>query len=521
MDEEEYIIGPTEEQIAAQEALFTEVDTYSEDLQYVRTTHTSKEAACNNKAEATKTGNWSSHRFFFNELVNLHREGLTVRRIPPQPGEPWSTRFLFLDIDNKAQDGHDAPNVTADELEKALPSMGYPATGYTQSTSRTEYKWHILLFLDKPVRTGDEYDKARDDADRRLRKAVSGLRGTKSMPALADPKVKWQSCLYGPFQDEKRPIVLKDPVYMDGKIVWSDDVAHGERTFSDPTIHARPYLEAGYFKNYYVPLTTSSFCKWLRREGLTTVERIDDMEFDFSCSGLLPYVRKGSNKASRPIPEGERHDRISVFMLRIYQQARACNLYMDAHGFGGHKFSENDIATSFIHYVEQAFETVGGYNLEGHVTELRRLMKKYRDMGDREYLEEVSRFSSGRHMFKTRAYTSSTACKIIESFSNADGEVEFESVAFRDSYLKDQRISLPTVRKVAAARGLKVRTGRKSGGGRTGAGRKPVVTWDTLATKGTVAEGVFHYVGKLSPSEKVFINRNGLKMKKEKGNKSN
>jgi len=499
-----------------------EVDTYCECLQYVRTTHTSKEAARENKMEACKVGNWSSHAFFFNELVKLHREGITVRRVPPMQGEPWSTRFLFLDIDNKAQDGHDAPNVTADELEKALPSMGYPATGYTQSTSRKEFRWHILLFLDTPVRTGEEYDKARDEADRRLRKAVSGLRGTKSMPALADPKVKWQSCLYGPFQAEERPIVLKDPVYMDGKIVWADDSKHGERTFSDPTIHAKPYLEAGYFKDCYVPLTSSKFCKWLHREGLASVERIDDMEYDFPCNGILPYVRKGASKATGQITEGERHDRISVFMLKMYAQARACNLYLDEHGFGSRKFTELEIINSFRHYVDRAFETVGGYNLNGHVTELRRLMEKYRDMGDREYLEEVSKFSSGRHMFKTRAYTSSTACKIIESFSNADGEVEFESVAFRDSYLKDQRISLPTVRKVAAARGLKVRCTRKSGGGgnRTGAGRKPVVTWESLVTKGTVAGGVFHYVGKLTPSEKKFLQRNGMKMKKKNVDKS-
>ena len=524
MDEE--YIWPTEEGIAAEEARFTPVETYCECLQYVRTTHTSKEDACNNKSEASTIGNWSSHLFSFGELVRLHREGMTVRHLPWKQGAKWSTRFLFIDIDNNAQPGHDAPNVTADELEKALPAMGYMAAGYTHSTSMDIYKWHVIIFLDAPARNSDEYDEARNEADRRLREAIEKLRGLKELPALVDPKVNCNSCLFAPPQECMHDIVLSDPVGVkkaDGSIYcfFTPDMPHMERTVSNPDPRPPQKMEAGYFRDGLVPDTSSGFCKWMRRERLTTVERIDDMEFDFSCSGILPYVRKGASKANMRIMEGTRHDTLNVFALRLYQQARACNLYLEENGFGDHKFTDNDIVNSFVHYVNQAFDTAGGYNLGGHVARLRKEIRENASKTDREYLEQpdIARHATGRHSFRTRSYTSSTACKIIESFRNADGDVEFESVQNRDSYLKDQRVCLQTIRKVAAARGLKVVTARKPGG-RTGAGRKPTVTWETLATKGTVAGGVFNYVGKLSPSEKVFINRNGLKMKKKKGNKS-
>lgn len=490
---------------------------YCEELQYVRTTHTSKDEAIANKREACKKGNWSSHTFFFEELAQHHRNGMTVRHLPPQPGKPWSTRYLFLDIDNKPQRGHQAPNISAEDLDAVLPTLGYEATAYTESTSRKQYKWHILFFLSVTVRTKDEYDNARDEADRRLREALAAFRGLKSLPALADPKVNWQSSLYAPYQDDRHDIVLKDWQYTNGQLYYAPNQAHGERTLSNPTPRAKTEMDNDYFKDTLVPLTSSKFCRWLRHENLTTVERIDDLEYDFKLSGILPYLRNGASKDTRQIEEGERHMRISAFMLKFYAQARSYNLYMDEHGFGDHSFSDNDIVNSFVHYVEKAFDTVGGYDLDKHVAELRARIDRYGSKSDREYLESVAKYSTGKHRFRTRGYTSETASKICEQYLTADGAVEFESTTYRESYLKDQRVSLPTLKKVASAKGLKIRTGNGArGGSRSGAGRKALVSWDTLATKGQVIDGVFRYVGQLSSTEKNFINGQGVKMKKKK-----
>ena len=507
----------TDEEVAELEAQMDHPDKYCEELQYVRTTHTSKEEAISNKSDACRHRNWSSHHFFFYELVEHHRNGLTVRHLPPQPGQEWSTRFLFLDVDNKPQKGHQSPNVTAEDLDAVLPTLGYEATAYTPSTSRGKNKWHIFVFLTNPVRTKDEYDQARDKADERLRKAIATLRGIKALPALLDPKVRWQSSLYAPYQQDKHEIVLRDWSYNGNQLNYTVDEAHGERTITNPTPILKTDTGEDYFKDTLVPLTSSKFCAWLRHEGLTTVERIDDLEYDFRLSGLLPYVRKGANKSTRQFEEGERHMRISAFMLKFYAQARSYNLYMDEHGYGEHKFSDDDIVNSFKHYVEQAFDTIGGYDLDKHIDELKDKMLKYGRRSDRDYLASVAKFASGRHRFRTRGYTSTTASKIIDQFLTADGAVEFDSTAYRESYLKDQRVSLPTLKKMASAKGLKIRTANKSkGGARSGAGRKALVSWDTLATKGQVIDGVFHYVGQLSSTEKNFINGQRVKMKKKK-----
>ena len=491
---------------------------YYEELQYVRTTHTSKEEAVENKASASSNGNWSSNWFNFYELVEMHGNGLTVRRLPPQPGKKWSTRFLFLDIDNNAQKGHDAPNITKEELEKVLPTMGYELTSVMESTSRKPYKWHIIALLANPIRTSEEYNLAREDADTRLRKAIAALRGVKSLPALVDPKVKWQSSFYGPYQNEKREIVLKHLDPNNGFVTYTEDSPHCERKMNAPEPRLPRTLEENYFKDTRIPLTPSKFCVWLKRTGLSTVERIDDLEYNFRLGGgILPYMRKGKHKLNDQIEKGTRYNTISIFMLKLYAQTRSYNLWLEEHGFGKRKFTDENIVWSFEDYLRKAVEKTDGYDIDKHVKELRSLINKHADKSDREYLESVSMYSSCKKRHRTRSYTSETAGKICDAFLDGEGVVKFDSVEYRDSYLRDQMVSLSTLKKVASKRGLSLSTERKSkGGSREGAGRKSSISFEKLLTKGKVVEGVFHYVGELTRAERTFLSRKGLKVKKTK-----
>ena len=507
-----------EESMVSSEEFMDTPEGYAEELQYVRTTHTSKEGARENKAFASTYGNWSTHMFMFDELSEMHRKGVTIRRLPPQPGRKWSTRFLFIDIDNDAEKGHDAPNITKDELEQVLPTLGYEAYSLSESTSRNPYKWHIITFLTTPVRTSDEYDMAREDADGRLRKAIAELRGIKSLPKLVDPTVKWQSSFYGPYQEEEREVVFEDLDPSNGYITYAKNMPHLERKLEAPTPRKPRTSVEAYFKDTRIPLTPPKFCVWLRKTGLATVERIDDLEYDFKLGGgILPYLRPGKRKGVDQIEEGKRYNTISIFMLKLYAQARSYNLYLEEHGFGDRKFTDDNIVWSFEDYLQRAVEKIEGYDMEKHVKELRSLISSNADKSDREYLESVKEFASGRTRFKTRCYTSETAAKICDEFLDCDGTVKFDSVEYRESYLRDQRVSLPTLRKVASKRGLKISCGNR-GGARKGTGPKPSITWETLKSKGDVLNGVFYYTGELSSAEKKFIQREGLSVKKKKDN---
>ena len=75
---------------------------------------------------------------------------------------------------------------------------------------------------------------------------------------------------------------------------------------------------------------------------------------------------------------------------------------------------------------------------------------------------------------------------------------------------------MTTVSKLASKVGLKISCGNR-GGARKGTGPKPSITWETLKSKGDVLNGVFYYTGELSSAEKKFIQREGLSVKKKKG----
>lgn len=498
---------------------------YSEELQYVRRTHTDKDAAVDNGKKAC-AGGFSSHSFFFYELAELHERGLTVRHIPPVGGS-WSSRFLFIDIDNdngskkrgKKDDQPDfpEPNITESELSAVLPTLGYQAWHFCQSTSRRPYRWHVLLFLDTPARTKAEYDRARVEADRKIGAAIAAIRGVRAMPALTDPHQHWQQCFYGPYQETETEIVLSDWQRTPDGMSWAKDRPHPIRKMNSP-MPRYGSLDMDTYRalSEWVPLTSSGFARWLRNHGCIDSERIDEMEFDFSCSGILPYVRKGMSKHEIKIEEGERHSTISRFMLRFYAQARAYNLYMETNGLSSMKFTGEDIVSSFCGYVARSYDTAGGYAIGKNVSDLKAMIARFSGMSDREYLESVSSEASGRHRFRTRAYTTETANGIIDSFMGDDGAVHFESVEFREGYLDDMRVSMPTLKKAAASRGVRILTSRKtSGGSRGNSGRKPSVSWEELGKKGNVVDGVFYYSGKISSSERGFLHSSGIKVKKK------
>ncbi len=509
----------TETELAELEARVDGPDGYCEELQYVRRTHTSKDEAVTNKATACKSYGWSSHRFFFDELSRLHSEGLTVRHLPPQPGKPWETRFLFLDIDNDAQLDHQSPNVTGDELSDVLPSLGYPATFFCPSTSRKPYKWHIIVFLDVPARTSKEYNDARDNADSKLRDAIARCRKVKALPRLTDPKVQWQSSFYGPYCETVTDVVLKDWVCNDAGIpaVYKDDVPHAERTMQNPVPRLRENRAEDLFFDRLTPRSSSEFCRWLRRHDLAQVERIDDMEFDFKVH--TPWLRRGAFKSTSKFPEGSRHVSISAFGFALYNEARACNLWLHEHGLDEHRFSDSDVLTTFEHYTRGSFEFPASFDLDKELRDLEVHAKKFASFTDRDYLEQsdVAKFSTGRYRFRTRNYTRETAQKILKQFGGSSGVARFDSVEFREAFLVDQRVSFSTLRKTALKSGVNIVTARKcSGGARPGAGRKPKVSWETLGVKGSLFDGVFRYVTPVTSSERKWLARQNVKVKKLK-----
>lgn len=514
----------TDEEI---EALGNSPDYYSEPLQFITTTHTTKAQGQQHKREAARGtadgARFATAYFNFYELVRFHGEGMTFRRLPVECVKNWETRFLVLDFDNKEQLGHEPLNVTREELDQVMAACNIEHYGVTPSGDRKEFHWHLFIFLQEPVRTGVEYVKVRDQYEIKLRSALCSIRNARELPRLTDPKLYAQTCVFAPVAPDVHPILKMAWTVENNRWNYGPAREHLERSNKNPSIRTSETVADSLYRDWLVPLSSSGFCKWLHRHNIIEKERVQDLEFDVKIGGnILRYLRPGATKATMPIEEGTRNNTISTFLLKLYAKAQGFNVWLVDHGFDDFTFKADAIVNSFRHYIENAYETAG-FDLDPYVTELRQLCHRNENRTPREYCESVSRFSTGKHQFRTRDYIRETASDILEQFDDGSGVARFDSVAYRDGYLKERAVSLATLRKVAKEKGKLVRSGSKcSGGSRTGAGRPASVSWESLGTKGELVDGVFHYYGVISGAEKKFLQRqvvNGEKVKVKKNTK--
>lgn len=514
--------APTPEEF---EAMANSREHYAEAVQFVTSTHTSKQDGKTHKREASSGtaggARFATAFFTFDELVDQHEAGMTFRKLPEASIPNWDTRFLVMDFDNTAMEGHDPVNVTTDELDQMIDMCKLTAR-YTHSGDRLDYHHHLFILLDTPVHNADEYKAVRDKTEDQLRTALEFLRHTSALPRLTDPKLYSQTTVFAPKQASEHIIkVTAWEISPDGKWTYGQPTEHLERTNDFPMPRTTSTTDAA-MRDYLVPISSPQFARWLVIHGINQKERITDLEYDFRIGGnLLKYMRPGATKATMPIREGTRHNTVNAFLLKLYAKARGYNVWLHDHGYDDFRFTDNDIIDSFKLYMTNAYEVGSGFELDTYVDDLKKLCTRHKNETDRDYCESIKRFITGRTKFKTRHYVRDTAQEIIDRFKDADGVVRFESVATRDALLHDEDVSLPTLRKVASLERIKVATGRK-GGVRVGAGRKPSVTWESLNRKGSLVDGVFVYEGNLSPSEKKFLQRQDgvIKIKQRKRDKS-
>lgn len=495
---------------------------YAEPLQFVNVTHTSKQDGREHKKDAASGAaggaRFCTAYFTFDELVDYHSKGMTFRRLPETAVQKWSTRFMVLDFDNKSMLDHDPVNVTTDELDEMIRMLNLTAR-YTPSGDKLPYHHHLFILLDKPVCSAEEYKTVRDGLEQHLRTALEFLRGVSSLPRLTDPRLYAQTTIFAPKQDTEVTITkVTWEIDDEGRWSWGQPTEHLERTIECP----KPRYTAtndSVFKDYLVPLSTSQFARWLVIHGVSDKELLKDLEYDFRIGGnILKYLRPGASKVSRPILVGERDATVSAFLLKLYAKTRSYNLWLSEHGHGDLRFTKKDVTDSFVHYLENAYVLGHKFALDPYVNELERRCDRFEGISDREYCELCKKWSTGRHEFKTRRYVRDTAQELVDRFKDGDC-VRFPSKEERDRILKENAVSLPTLRKMAGLYRLSVVTGSR-GGARSGSGRKPSVSWETLSSKGDVVDGVFYYVETLSPTEKKFIYNEGVKIKRSKKEKS-
>lgn len=479
------------------------MEEYGEEFQYIDRAHTDKDEARAHKAQAAGYGRtkdspaFRTARFTFDSLFLAHDGGVTFRRLPTA----ISTRMVFLDIDRKDYAPYASP-VTMEELESALRTI-LPVHAVTRSASGSEGSWHILGLLDSPVDM-DAYGYVVRDLGNSLRIEVEASRGI-SLPVLCDPAMESpQQTMFGPPRAECGQVNVP-----------GSSPPHLERTGGHP--EPRPVDTAVY---RHVPLNPGEFIRYLESIGHLREQRVT---LEYSFSAWLPYKRAGSTKESERIPEGRRDSTLFTFVANLADCFRAWNLYLGEHGL--ERFSLEELAGTFTAQVSGCFDDSPGFDMARLRT---RLLARAGDtrLSDREacrmsaaYAMRSGKTGELRHDFRTRVYCKEKVSSLVSDHMSPGGCL-FDSRESMLAELSSAGISESCLRGFLRKAGATLVYSRRVQGG-TKKPRGPSRSLDGVLAEvsGEIRGDTVYYAGEMEPKNKMFLKRNGFKLKKSNNKK--
>ena len=338
-----------------------------ETIQYVNLTHRDKKEALDHLTQAAIGTHFGARlctaELSFEEIVDNHRKGMTFRRLPVIGDTMAGTSMLILDLDNdpKNPDGtpdrqNPPPNLLQDELEEML-FMARLDGEITASTSGNPYKWHVFIRVPKTITSRDEYDRAVDDAERRLEIAFMELRGIKSSPVLRDRKLTVNTTIFAPCQQETSIVAIGNIRFDPSRGYYSDTPeCHLLRTIAHP--------EPRYCKSSAstgnpcrdIPPRWSGLARLLHREGVLEREILEEPGADFGLASSIHFLRPGQTKETTKITVGNRDNRCYITTMALYGQARAYNLWMTQHGYADIKFTLEDMKWTLGKILRKSYE---------------------------------------------------------------------------------------------------------------------------------------------------------------------
>lgn len=514
-----------------------------ETIQYVNITHRDKDEA---KAHFISTSSETGHARVctvtvpIETVVELHRRGATLKRVPFDD-DNMDTALLYIDIDNdpkvrndrkgkderpwKNDPSNPPPNLTESDLDYILhhavqPRPGenvspYAAWDYTGSTSQVPFKYHVFITLRNRVKTLAEYKRLVEDFELRMQAAFMNLRHVPGAPMFHDPAHSPRHCAYAPPTQTVEPIgvywVMFNGASKDPNAPWYT-------TFSP-----RPHLQLTKIRQYYdysapvenrlrreVPPRWSGLARLLHREGVLEREILEEPGADFGMASSIHFLRNGKKKDTSKIPVGARDKMCYITTMALYGQARAYNLWMTQHGYADRKFTIEDLKWTLGKILKKSYEEGDSFTHAKFVRMLDNLERQYGCWSDAEYVEKYKRKECKKKIARTRMDLAQAADKVIVDHQQGD-RVVFENKEEMGAALSDAMVSLRSVQRMARCQGLVVEV---VGGGKRG--RKPGVTWESLAAIGKRYGSTFEYRGKLTPAQTKFVQRQGLTLKKLK-----
>jgi hypothetical protein len=343
-------------------------------IQYISTTHISKEEAKKHKREVNTFHNVYYKDASFEEIAELLDAGCTIARVGN------TTEFIAIDVDKTSININTVYEHYKDNPDYAI----------SYSASNNPLKWHMLINLHRTI-SREEY---KEEVHKLFEKISNELRTKFDFIELDTNADKFDQCFFGQSVDNRVEYILPNSVRMYKWCKQGEEIVR----YVAKEVKVHPSLNS------------ADYCK---KNGLLTVK--EEKRFDI----YLPSMSSGKMKK---IAEGYRWNWCRMIGTKVLMRIFHLN----------HQFNENWTKFDFLDTVEWIFRSniVNPASFEDDMKKLLLwLDNKYDILVTKTYEEQCKTlepyFDCSKKQYKSRSYNSTTMSNLIMEHQFDDHTIVF------------------------------------------------------------------------------------------------
>lgn len=363
-------------------------------------------------------------RCTFEDYIDLITSGHSVKRVQKIGVESFSSRFLFIDLDND-----NGENVTEDELE-ALKLITNNRIVFYPSTSGTPFRWHLYIETANPMFVVK-------DLKRETFKIISELESVCKRKVTCDSKCyqNWHQVCYGMPQREHYKLSIPEGTeFFCHQILKPKDdkepvIVQRFDTYEEFNTSKRG--NCGEQESRLVPYNSKLLSRALNQPVL--------VDKSFSISPPSAYKKKLIGKGAEwKVRAGKRYPRAQAWMLKLVSQWYKCNL---KYGMG---FTIRDLEYTMRFLCKTNFEEYETFNMRGIINGLHDRVNKLKGLT----YDQIEEQSKGQiRIYRERHYFEDLLAKLANEFMYDECTVMFQDREAMNEALKRYNISYRTAKR--------------------------------------------------------------------------